>query len=305
MSKNNKYFLVSSIIVVLIAIAAYVFFYAGNDVTLPIKKQLEALREKNFKLAYSYNTEEFKKTTSLANFQKTISHYPELINNASIHFSGTTINKDNTALVKSTLTAKTGSVLAVDYILAKEQGWKIFTIQIKTPPSNTTVTTKATNPALPNLYEDKNNRYSIRYPANWSYTKPNKGAVVFRGDKDSLDYIYTVDIETIFGKKLGGEFSTIDEFIIDLKKQYTTHTKDIKFLEEGPITLTQTNGKNIPGKYIIFTYTYQNYTLKQWQIILMRTDDSIFYLWAFTAPQNLYDNHLEIAKMMLNSWAIY
>jgi hypothetical protein len=52
-------------------------------------------------------------------------------------------------------------------------------INHKTGDSSSNASTQE-NP-LSNLFEAKGNKYSIRYPADWSYVSAPKGTIVFMG----------------------------------------------------------------------------------------------------------------------------
>jgi len=293
-----------AVITLLLIAAAISFFYTRENATTIINNQLAALRANDIKKAYSLTSQDFQRSTSLENFTNVTNHYPPLSHNVKTQFTQDQASDQAQAKVTAVLYDENGTTLPVEYHLIKEQNqWKIKSILINV--NDMTNKNKPANPILPNTYTDKNNRFSISYPKNWDDTQPNKGSIVLRGKKGTPDFQISIDIETILGKKIGGEFSTVDEFITDLKTQYGKYTKNIQYIEEAPIAITQADGSKITGKYLIFTYNYDQYSLKQWQIILLRHDDPIFYLWAFTAPQNLYDQTLPTAKAILNSWDIF
>jgi hypothetical protein len=158
---------------------------------------------------------------------------------------------------------------------------------------------------LTKLYDSKDSHYAIKYPASWEYDASDKGTVIFSGRPGSPSYYSTINIQTILTKKTGGEYATVKQFIADIRKQASAQSKGVKFLENGPITLPQTNGDKMSGEYLIFSYQYHGMAFKQWQIVVLRNDAQVFYAWAYTAPLEQYDVDLSIAKKMLESWSVY
>ena len=160
--------------------------------------------------------------------------------------------------------------------------------------------------ALAEEYNNTGSRYSIRYPVDWSYDdKSTKGAVIFRGKEGTSAFLATVNIQTVLTKQTGGKFSTAKAFMADLKSQAEQQPLKAKFLEKGPIVFNMPNGTKVSGEYLILTYQFNNFDFKQWQIVVLRNDNQVFYAWAYTAPANQYDDSLAIAKSMLESWIIY
>ena len=304
---------------ILFAIAALIVgisFYATRGLVQTVYNQLSALQMEDIEKAYSYTSKEFQAATSLDVFKRFVEQYPALGNNRHVFFNHREIS-GNTGTIKGTLESKDGIATEVEYRLIRENNeWKILSIRAESAGfesngNQADVSTNASSAApvfssssdkaeLPNVYEDKNNKYIIKYPADWSYEKPSVGTVLFRGQNGTPAYYSTVNVQTIFSKRLGGEFTTVSAVIDDLKKQILAHTTDVSFLEEGPIKISKAT-----GKYFVFTYTHNERQLKQWQIVVFRDDGAVFYAWAYVAPVVRYDTDLPTAKAMIQSWSIY
>ena len=159
--------------------------------------------------------------------------------------------------------------------------------------------------ALTKVYDNKDSRYSIKYPEDWEYDVPGQGTVVFNGKKGTPAFYSTVNIQTVLTKSTGGDYSTVNEFISDIKNQALKQFADAKFIDNGPVTLPSPQGQDLKGEFITFTYSYNNIPFKQWQIVLLRNDNQVFYAWAYTSPVDQYENDLATAKEMFKSWVIY
>src|SRR5579885_2027752 len=124
------------------------------------------------------------------------------------------------------------------------------------------------SPAIPTVktYDNHDSRYSIQYPADWSYDASSEGTVVFSGKEGTSSFYSTVNIQTILTKKMGGDYANVKQFITDIKKQAAHQSKQVKFLEAGPLTIPQADGSKAKGEYLTFTYHYKDIEFKQWQI---------------------------------------
>lgn len=304
---------------VLIAIGSLVAFallvvwialYATSGLTSTIKDQLAALKVGDFIKAYSYTSKDFQNATSLSDFQDFVNHYPAIKNNDKASFSEREI-KNDTGRVRGTLYSTDGAATPIEYLLVKEKGsWKILGIQVN--PAGLAVNTESSDSTNNQgfdtaWYDNVDSRYKIQYPTNWEYEKSSDGTIIFSGKRGTQAYYATVNVQTVLAKKTGGDFSTVKEFMADIKKQAVSQSPGVKFLESGDIEVTDvtaTSGKN-KGLYSVFTYQYKGKEFKQWQVAIMRDDHQVFYAWAYTAPSELYSAYVGVGKSMLESWIIY
>ena len=159
--------------------------------------------------------------------------------------------------------------------------------------------------SLTNSYDNPNSKFSIQYPKDWIYDDATLGVVVFSGKKDTPQYYSTIDIQTVKAKKYGGEYQNIKVIIDDIKQQVLKESPQTTFLNHGPIEIAMKNESKLKGEFLIFIYSYKGNIIEQWQVIIPRKDQSVFYTWAYTAPIDQYAHDLPIAKAMLASWLIY
>src|SRR3990167_1862755 len=86
---------------------------------------------------------------------------------------------------------------------------------------------------LTQTYDNQDSHYTIKYPADWQYDAAAKGTVIFRGKSGIPSNSSTVNIQTVLAKKTGGQFSSVKQFIVDIKKQANSQTTKPKFLDSG------------------------------------------------------------------------
>ncbi|KTC81154.1 TM2 domain protein [Legionella cherrii] len=289
-----------------------IIFFLISGLTYPINQQLSALKSGDLEKAYSYTSKDFQKATSLADFKKFINQYPSLKNNASAFFNERII-KNNIGIVKGTLTAKDGAKTPIEYCLIWEDGtWKILNIKLSSTGAGINVALNSfalLNNRTPQEsawinFENKGNKYALKYPSTWEYIKAGKGTVVFRGKKDTDSYHTTITIQTLLTKKNKGKYSTVQELKDDLKSQIFANTTEPKLLAQGEMELPQ-NPKRFHGEYLIFTYKYKNKEYKQMYVIILRDDELAFYTWSYASLIKQYDADLPVAKGMYESWTIY
>lgn len=287
--------------------------YLTSGVVGVVRDQLSSLRAGNIQEAYSYTSKDFQKSTSMNEFKKFLNRYPSLKTNKSSFFNVRKV-ENSTGFVQGTLTSKDDAKTPIEYQLIKEDGqWKILGITVKPTGTggidsgyktdSTDNNESSKQDSSSKLFEDKNNRFSIRYPTNWEYTKPEKGTVLFHGKEKTPAYYSTVNIQTVLTKKTGGNFSTVNELADDLKSQIMKRSSNAKILDQGDAQLP-TNPTKVQGKYLIFTYDYQGQSFQQMQFVLIREDNLLFYTWAYTSPKKQYKTYLPKAQTMYESWKI-
>lgn len=309
MPKNKKILIGIGSAAVFAVVVVLIILLAKNGITNVIYQQLAALRKGEIIKAYSYTSADFRSATSLNDFESFVEHYPALKHNKSATFTEKEV-RNNTGLARGTLYSDEGTSTAVEYLLVKEENeWKILGIQIN--PNSLADVEQAnaapadTGPVTLNTYDNKESRYTLEYPSNWEYEKAGDGTIIFSGKRGSNSYFSTVNIQTVLSKKNGGDFSTVKEFMTDIKSQAMSQSPGTKFLESGTTTVTEKNGQKDKGEYTIFTYKYKGKEFKQWQVVVLRHDGQVFYAWAYTSPVSQYPNDLAVAKTMLESWVIY
>lgn len=290
-----------------------IVFYATSGIVGTIKDQLSALRSGDMVTAYSYTSKDFRNVTSLEDFESFVKNYSALNNNTDTSFTTREI-KNGEGIVKGTLTGKDGEKIAVEYHLVKENGtWKILRVVINPEGAgieNTTNTGDESSSAstddidLPNIYENKADKYSIRYPANWEYEKVSQDEIMFSGKKGTPSYYATVSIEILSTKAEGGTYSTVDEAIADLKHQIKSLDKG-HVLDEGPVKFSQQGETAITGQYLAYSYNYKGHPIKKAQFIVPSIDGKIFYSWVYTADPEQFKADLPVAKAMFASWTLY
>lgn len=314
MSTFRKVLIGLGAIVAIIVLIIILALYATRGLTDVINDQLVALRSGDVSKAYSYTSKDFQNVTSLPDFEKFVEHYPALKNNDKANFTSKEITED-TGTVKGTLHSKEGASTPVEYRLIKENGeWKIMGIQVSssglsTSPDKSPAVAESEKPVdvstITKVYDNKDSRYSIKYPTNWEFDSTSRGTVIFSGKQGTPQYYSTINIQTVLAKKTGGDYGSVKEFMADIKRQAKKGSQNTQFLESGSIDLSPSNGANIKGEYITFTYTYRGVEFKQWQIVVLRKDGQVFYAWAYTSPVEQYNHDLPIADGMLKSWTIY
>lgn len=309
-------------ILVIGAVLAWLLLFVGtifiivlfltSGLIYSINHQLNALKAGDIEKAYSYTAKDFQKVTSLPDFEKFINQYPSLKDNDDAFFNERII-ENNMGFVKGTLTAKDGAKTPVEYRLIWEDGvWKILSIKVSYTGAGININHNVFKPSSSLThqqltwidFDNKTNRYTLKYPSNWEYIKSGKGTVIFRGKKDSNSYHSRITIRTLLTKKNKGQYSTIQELKDDLKTLIFKNTTEPKLLDQGEIELPQ-NPKKFHGEYLIFTYKYKNQEFKQMDTVILREDGLAFYIWSYTSLMKQYNSDLPVAKKIYESWVIY
>lgn len=286
----------AALLVYIFLLVSLIFYFTGPMLT-PIRDQLAALHASDINKAYSYISEETKATVSLGDFKKYVSHYPTLSNYKSISIPERQVNNDKGYAVVKLETDK-GEKRIFEYALIKESGvWKI--LSIRAVESNTDAQQQDVSS---NLFEDKTNHYTIKYPGDWHYKQTTKNTTLFEGKKGTRSYFSSIIINVVSAKN-AQIYKNIDAAMDTLKKQITSRRENVQISASVPIELP-TDPKNINGLSCILTFTIKGHKMKQLQILLSRDGNKTIYSWSYISPVEQYDNDLPIAKAMYESWKI-
>lgn len=294
--------IITALIVYIILIIMLVIYFTGPMMNV-IQNQLVSLRSGDIDKAYSYMAEKTKENISASTFKKFVENYPIMKSNVSSSFSERKV-ENNEGYAFGMLQAKDGAKATVEYKLIKENNnWKILSIHIKPSESSTkTETTPEKSSESYKIYEDKDNKYSIKYPPDWSYEQINKLAVLFSGKKNSSSYYSTISIAVLPLKTSGDSQKKVKLAVKSLKKQVTTKYSNIKFIDTGDVELP--SNKKFHGESFVVTYTYKGTAIKRMQFVISNDSGKVLYIWGYTAPSVWYDKGLPVAKKMYESWLL-
>lgn len=287
---------------------------ATNNITDVVLSQLDAMQKGDYELAYSYTSPAFQEVTSLGVFEEFVKEVPAMRDNVNASFPTRQIHNSQ-GLLKGTITAKDGSVTPVKYLLVYENGqWKILGIQIGRPSAgiqdegdseavhNTDRQTSRDESAKKLTYADKHGKYSVTYPGNWYYEKPDDHTAMFSGKRGTPSYYSTITIQWLPMKKAGGVYGDAKEIVADLKGQIQNNTAKVKYLMEGDAELPKND--KFHGQYFEVTYIYKGESMKKMQYVLISPDGNTGYSFGYTTRAGLYDANLPVAKAMYESWDI-
>lgn len=304
------------VLVIYVALLGTIIIFATSGVSDAVQNQLAAIRSGDMEKAYSYTSSEFQKATSYDAFREFVQQVPALRDNESGSFPTRSID-NNEGVISGTVKSREGSEMPIEYLLIYENNvWKIEGIRINpkesdaqseepeassaTPASDSADTSKQ----VENLtYNEPEEKYSIEYPDNWYFDQADKTSVMFSGKKGSPSYYATVTIQGLPMKKSGGIYADVKEIVDDLKGQIKEKTTDVKFIEEGDVSLPK-DPEKFKGKYFVVTYTYKGESMKKMQYIIVQPDGSMAYSWGYTTPADIYESDLPVAQAMYDSWII-
>lgn len=157
--------------------------------------------------------------------------------------------------------------------------------------------------ATAKLFQEKWAGYTIEYPDNWTYEKPDGSTVVFSGQSGTKAYYSTVSIQNLLSSKAnGGKYQDVDavinNFLGQLAKAKGFRTSDIT-----PFVYLK-GSKKLVGRQFVGEYSKDGESFRQWTIVIPRPQGDAFHTWFYTSPIKQYNEFSGIAKTMLDSWII-
>ena len=108
--------------------------------------------------------------------------------------------------------------------------------------------------------------YQIKYPAAWSYEKPDRVTVVFSGPKNTEDYFTTVSIQNVASVKMGGNHPDMSSLLANLKRQFTDMDPQARFFNESSFSFTSEDRTPVQAVTFGVTYLMKGKKYQQWAI---------------------------------------
>ena len=295
---------------VFIVLIVWIAFAATSGATKVVKKELNLLKSGDLKGAYALTSVDFQKSTSYDKFLAFLDAYPSLKNNAGHTFAKREI-ENGIATITGTLKSKDGAITPIEIKLVKEkEGWKILSLNLNqtgagaSTSSDSAMDASSSGVKLENTFQDPSLGYSVKYPADWSYEKPDSVTVLFSGSKNTPAFYSTINIQNIKTASGGGNYGDVNDLIKDLKNQIKKLDKGASISDIQDINYTLANGTVLAGKQFVAEYNYNGKAVKQMQLAVPHGDGLTLHGLAYTSPKNQYDTHADIAKAILASWAI-
>lgn len=315
--------IVAGVLLSLVIVIYFAMFLFSSDVKKTINNQLAAIRAEDAVLAYSYTTKSFQEITSLESFTKFINTYSGLRNNKSISYKERK-TKDNIVYVKAILISRGGSETPIRYQLIKENGhWKIQGLIInpaedvktessheettKAPPAPTpeptpvqhTETEKTQPVVLNNFYQDPKYGYSVRYPANWQFTMPHRGVVVFRGLNNTPSFTSTITLQTLAQNRR----RSVDQVVNETRGLIAQRSSQMRVVDSGIIPSLQAGSSaGLQAQYTVYSYTFNDQDFGLLDVIYYKNPNRALYVLDYATTAAQFEADLPIAKSMVDSF---
>jgi hypothetical protein len=155
---------------------------------------------------------------------------------------------------------------------------------------------------LANTFQEAGFGYTIKYPSDWAYEKPEKGDVIISGKQGTEAYEAIVRIQNVLSSKSGGTVANVDAVLDSFKNSIKSADANAKFYGEKAFVYTMPDGTKLNGKEITMEYTSKGQVFKTRRIAIPMSSGNIFLVWLYQARLAIYDTYLPIAQGMLDSW---
>jgi hypothetical protein len=158
------------------------------------------------------------------------------------------------------------------------------------------------NIPLEQVFHDPTNRYTIKYPSTWKQWLDSSGVQKFGIPQKPWG---------VFVSSLDDKYKSVVELFKEkpdvtyLKNDLTRLiNKDIKFLNDGPLTIKASDGSNLKAYYIIAVYSIDGFWFELLAVMVERKTAPKYLRFVYVSPLAQEKNTLPIAKAMLKSWSI-
>lgn len=283
----------------------------------PIQEQLAALQVEDYAKAYSFTTRDFQEVTTFETFKKYVDSYIVLRNNKGISFKGREI-EDGVGKVEAVLISRGGVELPVIYYLKKENKvWRINSIvmepdEAKEKGASLKTSQSTQSPAasasldrskidLSQLYQNKRYKFSINYPANWSYAKTNQYTVVFQSKDPALKFMPVINVQAIASVKSRGTIS-IDSFFNEIATRISQQSTNFSIVDQG-VAPIPAHAHSIPAKYALYQFTIEGNEYRRLEVVYYQEESRALFALAYTNLRGQFDSMLPLAQAMAESFS--
>ena len=151
-------------------------------------------------------------------------------------------------------------------------------------------------------FRDDSLGYVVSYPSDWIYQRPSEFTVVFSGQPGTAAYHATVTIQNVASTRIGGIFEDVASVVNDYKCQLVVGVEEICFYDQKTWVWRLDDGRELQGIGFTAEYPFQGDVFKTSQVIFPHANGNIFCSWAYSAPEEDYDDYVNIVNAMFDSW---
>ncbi|MBF0094204.1 MAG: hypothetical protein HQL34_06640 [Alphaproteobacteria bacterium] len=162
---------------------------------------------------------------------------------------------------------------------------------------------RAGTDALPNAFAEKGFGYTLRYPGNWTLSRPGGYAVVIGGGEGSPQAKWIVGIDNRLspqpGKPVAGANAIFEQYLNEVRASASQPIVE----RQAPFSLGR-KGKETVGFQAVVQFNGNTERLSQWAVVVPRKSGTIVHIWTFTAPIETFAQALPTARAILESWSL-
>ncbi len=153
------------------------------------------------------------------------------------------------------------------------------------------------------IFHEKGYGYTINYPQDWAYVKQSPHIIVFT-KKEGIDAnMPAVGIQNLFSTMVkDGRYKDVGAVLADFENQLKATNRAAVYPTEG--YTYSVRGSSLAGKQFVAEYVLKDKSYKQWVVVIPRKSGEVFHVWIYSAPAELFDKYLAVAKTMLDSWML-
>ena len=152
-------------------------------------------------------------------------------------------------------------------------------------------------------FRDDSLGYVVSYPSDWIYQRPSEFTVVFSGQAGTTAYHATVTVQNVASTRIGGVFEDVAAVVNDYKCQLVAGVEEICIYDQKTWVWRLGDGRELQGIGFTAEYPFQGDVFKTSQVIFPHVNGNVFCSWAYSAPEEDYDDYSDIANAMFDSWA--
>lgn len=153
------------------------------------------------------------------------------------------------------------------------------------------------------IFNERGYGYSIRYPNEWTTSKPSQMTTMFSGKEGTPAYSAIVSIQNVAPPAAESADVAARSALAGLQESLQKSVQGLSYIEDRPWDYVR-DAYHLSGREIVLSYKHAGQGFIKRIIVVPRPFQNLAHIWSYTAPIGVFETYAETADRMLKSWKI-
>lgn len=146
--------------------------------------------------------------------------------------------------------------------------------------------------------------FSVAYPADWDVSREGPFTATFSGREGSEAYYTTVSFQNVSPEDATDPVAAAETAFDDWRDRIAGGATDLTYIGEQEYPYDR-GGVRLVGQEFLVTYGWDGQRFSKWVIVLPNPAQPVAHVFAYTAPESLFQTYRPVAEAILRSWTIH